>query len=160
MRNSTARHVLSALALGATLSLGTAAEALADGGRFAATDPVWKAECGGCHVAYPAQLLSASSWRTMMSSLSRHFGTDASLDARSQAHIAMFLERNAGSERRLGAEQPSLKVTETAWFKRKHREVSSAAWSRPAVKSAGNCAACHQDAETGNFDERRIRVPR
>lgn len=44
--------------------------------------PVYKAECTSCHIAYPPQLLSAPDWRRLLSGLDRHFGTDASVDAK------------------------------------------------------------------------------
>jgi hypothetical protein len=38
--------------------------------------------------------------------------------------------------------------------------VATGVWSRPAVKNAANCAACHTAAEQGDFRERNIRIPR
>jgi hypothetical protein len=40
----------------------------------------YEAECASCHMAYPPALLSQQSWKNLMSGLSKHFGTDASLD--------------------------------------------------------------------------------
>ena len=133
-------------------------EALADGHRFTADNPRWKAECGSCHLAYPPQLLPASAWRSIMAGLERHFGADASLEPAAAAEIGAFLEKNAGSGRR--ADGRTLRITEAAWFRREHDEVPAAAWRRPSIRSAANCAACHRGAEQGDFRERNIRIPR
>src|SRR5512145_3377199 len=46
------------------------------------SDPEWLEECGACHIAYPPRFLPAESWREIMIGLDDHFGSDASLDAR------------------------------------------------------------------------------
>ena len=130
-----------------------------DGERFTATDPVWKEECGSCHIAYPARLLPASSWKQIMSGLDRHFGSDASLDQQTADHIAAFLERNAGRER-ASRTSSTLRITDTRWFRHEHDEVSARTWKNPKVKSASNCEACHVNAANGDFNEHSIRIPR
>jgi len=152
------------LALGTVVmiaaSIGTAVvRADDDEQRFTATDPVWKEECGSCHIAYPPRLLPASSWKQIMSSLDKHFGSDASVDQKTADHIAAFLERNAGRERASGT-STNLRITRTRWFLREHHEVSARTWLSPKVKSASNCEACHIDAANGNFSEHRVRIPR
>jgi diheme cytochrome c len=117
----------------------------------------WTSECGSCHLAYPPRLLAAPAWRRIMSGLDKHFGTDASMDAKTAAEIATYLERSAGTGRRAS---DTLRITEGAWFQRKHDEVRDAIWKRPAVKSPANCGACHTDADRGEFRERNIRIPR
>ncbi len=149
---------MSKLPLLATCLLFTAS-ALADSERFTATDPTWKAECGSCHIAYPPQLLSAASWRAMMQGLDQHFGEDASVDADTAAKIGAFLQNNAGRGRKVNGEQ-TLRITETAWFRREHDEVSASVWKNPKVKTPSNCAACHTQAEQGDFRERTLRVPK
>ena len=133
--------------------------AMADEHFSTVTDPTWKAECGSCHVAYPPQLLPASSWRALMSGLNKHFGSDASLDPQTAARIAAFLEKNAGRDRSL-SRTPVLRITETRWFVHEHDEVPDRAWKNPQVKSAANCTACHVDGDKGNFDEHSIRIPK
>ncbi len=127
---------------------------------YSATLPVWKTECGECHIAYPPQLLPAASWQKMMGSLDEHFGTDASLDADVIAEILPFLEKNAGSERKYAADpgKSSMRITETRWFIKEHDEVSASTWKR--IDSPANCAACHTTAEQGNYDEDFIKIPR
>lgn len=134
-------------------------EAAAGSHAYTATNDKWKAECSSCHIAYPPQLLPASSWRRIMSGLGKHFGTDAGLDAQAYAEIGSFLEQHAATGKRERAGGDTLRITETAWFQREHRKVPAATWKNPAVKTPANCAACHTAAEQGDYGERSIRLP-
>lgn len=147
---------LAAVPLALALTLASF-QTTADSHVFTATNEKWKTECGGCHVAYPPQLLPARSWKAIMAGLDEHFGTDASLDSATATEIAAFLEGNAGRVARDGA--PSLRITETRWFQREHDELAASIWKRPQVKTAANCGACHIGADHGNFSEHNIRVP-
>ena len=95
-----------------------------------------------------------------MAGLDRHFGTDASVDARTAAEIGAFLEGNAGRGRKRGSDSGTLRISETPWFRRKHDEVAASTWKNARVKSAANCSACHGGAERGDFDEHAVRIPR
>jgi hypothetical protein len=150
------RFLIAAALVGAAGDIGPA---LADGHRYLATDPVWKAECGSCHLPYPPELLPASSWRALMNGLDRHFGTDASLESATAARISAFLERNAGRDRSESG-RPLLRITESRWFRHEHDELGGTVWKNPKIKSPANCAACHADAEAGDFDEHGARIPR
>lgn len=131
---------------------------LADGHKLAVpVNPKWQAECGSCHMAYPPQLLTAENWRQMMKGLDRHFGANATLDTKENAEILAFLERYAARDRKYSAN--TLRISDTAWFQRKHREVSNSDWSHAKVKSRANCTACHVTAERGDWSERSIRMP-
>ncbi len=130
----------------------------ADAKRAAPADPTYVAECGSCHLAYPPGLLSAASWSRLMQGLDQHFGSDASLDAATAAHIAQYLRDHAGTERKFGAS--ALRISETRWFRKEHDEVPAGAWKSAAVKSAANCGACHVAADKGDYSERSVRVPR
>jgi hypothetical protein len=122
--------------------------------------PQYKQECAACHVAFPPGLLPAASWQRLMNNLPRHFGTDASLDPATVKTVSSWLVANAGTSRRVREVPPEDRITRSAWFIRKHDEVSAATWRLPAVKSAANCAACHTGADQGDFNERNIRIPR
>lgn len=124
------------------------------------TNAKFQQECASCHIAYAPGLLPAASWRKVMSGLDKHFGSDASLDAQDNKEITAFLVNNASN--RWSATSAPLRITETAWFKRKHdaHEINPDVWKRPAVKSPANCAACHPQAERGNFNEHDIAIPR
>jgi diheme cytochrome c len=127
--------------------------------KFAADNATWRAECGTCHVAYPPALLTAPEWRQLMGSLDRHFGADASVDAKAAAEIDRFLAASAGrGEGRDAGAQP--RITATRWFRNKHDEVSGAVFRSATVKTAANCAACHPGAATGDFNEHAVRIPR
>jgi hypothetical protein len=129
----------------------------ADSRKAVLVNETWKSECGACHVAYPPRLLPARTWQDMMRGLERHFGTDASVDAAVASEITAFLSRYAGRDRGVA---PSLRITDTAWFARKHRDVPATAWTRPAIKSRANCGACHPGAERGDFDDDAVAIPR
>ena len=127
-------------------------------------NPLYTEECASCHMAYPAQMLDGRSWQALMGGLSKHFGTDASLDEKRRVAIADFLQANAGG-RKTGvtadaAGKPLLRISETARFVRKHREVAPATFSRASIKSPGNCSACHTRAEAGDFEERNVTIPK
>ncbi len=121
--------------------------------------PAYKAECGSCHLAFPPALLTADDWRKVMGGLDKHYGDNATLDEKTRSQIEAFLVRNAGSERRLGGAGATPRLTATAWFQHKHREVPASVWNDKRTGSKANCAACHSRAEQGSFSEREIRLP-
>lgn len=120
----------------------------------------YKQECAACHVAFPPGMLPADSWRRVMGDLPHHYGTDASLDEAAVSELVSWLGANAGTYKRVREAPPEDRITRSAWFVRKHDEVPAAAWKRPAVKSAANCAACHTQADQGDFNEHAVRIPR
>ncbi|NMM18500.1 MAG: cytochrome C [Rhodoferax sp.] len=124
--------------------------------------PKYQQECAACHIAYPAGMLPAASWQHMMGSLTKHYGTDASLDEASVREISGWLHANAGTYKRVSEAPPQDRITKSAWFLRKHREgeVPANVWKRASVGSASNCAACHTNAAKGSFSERDIRIPK
>jgi hypothetical protein len=122
--------------------------------------PAYQQECAACHIAYPPRMLPAESWQRLLGELPRHFGTDASLDAQSVRQLSAWLASNAGPGRRAREAPPEDRITRSAWFLREHDEVPASAWKLPAVKSPANCAACHTQADQGDFDEHRVHIPR
>jgi len=122
--------------------------------------PAYQQECAACHIAYPPRMLPAESWQRLLGDLPRHFGTDASLDAQSVRQLSAWLSANAGLGRRTGEAPPEDRITRSAWFLREHDEVPASAWKLPAVKSPANCAACHPQADQGDFNEHRVHIPR
>jgi mono/diheme cytochrome c family protein len=125
--------------------------------------PLYQQECAACHVAYPPGLLPARSWQRLMSQLPKHFGTDASLDAKTTQQLATWLSANAAQAtpgRQALPEPAQDRITQSAWFKRQHDEVGASVWKRPAIKSPSNCIACHTRADQGDFNERFVRIPR
>lgn len=143
------------------------APSLADEGKRFALSASYKDECGSCHVAYPPQLLSPRSWQAVIGGLAKHFGSDASLEPAKAREINDFLAANAGRSARLDASGGkggvNLRLTETPWFQRKHRDghdgITAAVWKSPSVRSPANCGACHRQAAEGNYSEDEIRIP-
>lgn len=123
-----------------------------------ALSPLYKKECGGCHAPYPPSLLAGADWRKIMDGLERHYGSDASLDAKTQAEIGAWLARRAGPGR---AASPGAapRITESRWFRHEHDEVPAQVWRDARVKSPANCAACHRGADQGRYGEREISLP-
>lgn len=138
-------------------------QAWAGEGDRAARTPLlakYREECAACHIAYPPGMLPAASWQRVMANLPRHFGTDASLDPGTVNALAGWLTANAAASGRRSDPPPEDRITRSAWYVRKHHEVSPATWNLPGVKSAANCAACHTRADQGDFNEHTVRIPR
>ncbi|MDT3678995.1 MAG: cytochrome C [Burkholderiaceae bacterium] len=143
----------------AVLSLLALSAHAGDRGMPSDVPEVYATECGACHVAYAPGALPADSWRRIVAELDRHYGTDASLDDASTARIDEWLQRHAGTWKRVREAPPQDRITRAAWFERKHRKIDSAVWRHDAVKSAANCGACHVGAERGHFDDDDLRIP-
>ena len=118
-------------------------------------------ECGSCHMTYPTGLLPAASWQQVMRGLKTHYGLDASLDETSQLTLTTWLSAQAGTGKYAREAPKDQRITLSAWFVRKHRagEVPTAVWRRKSVGSPANCVACHADAERGDFNENKVRIP-
>ena len=130
-----------------------------------AISPLYKEECGSCHVAYPPALLSPGSWRAVMAGLGKHFGEDATIDEAKTKALSGWLVANAGQRDSTGARgQPLLRISETAWFLKEHRDghdgLTPAVWRSQAVGTAANCSACHRNADVGDYRESGIHLPR
>lgn len=139
------------------------AVARADSGKNSVPlSPKYQQECAACHTPYPPGMLPAASWQRIMGSLNKHYETDASLDEASLREISGWLKTNAGTYKRVSEEPPQDRITQSAWFLRKHnaREVPPAVWKRASVGSAANCAACHSQAAQGSFSERDLKIPK
>ena len=120
----------------------------------------FKSECASCHLAYPPSLLVAKDWQKIMSTLGKHFGTDASMGEAEIRDISQFLSANASNrpDRHIAQQDPP-RLTQTPWFERKHRKIPDKVWADVRVKSASNCMACHKGADNNNYSERDISVP-
>ncbi len=152
------KHLIAALALlAATVSGAARAE---DHGGNTPPSPLYAQECASCHIAYPAGMLPASSWERLMSNLPKHFGVDASLEPAQLKQLTPWLVSHAGTMRRVADNPPQDRISQSAWFVRKHHEVPADTWKRASIKSASNCAACHRGADKGDFDEDNVRVPK
>lgn len=120
----------------------------------------YSSECSSCHTAYVPALLPAKSWSAIMTSLDKHYGSDASIDPKSVAEISAWLQRNAASSRKFSIPPPDNRITRSDWFTRQHNEIRKDVWQRASIKSRANCSACHQQAARGDFDEDNVRIPK
>ena len=116
-------------------------------------------ECAACHTAYPPGMLPAQSWQRIMGGLEQHFGTDASLDPATVHQLAAWLQTHAGTYKRVAEAPVEDRITRSAWFVRKHRDIEPGVWLLPSVKTAANCAACHTGTEQGIYDDDRLQMP-
>ncbi len=147
----TTRKILLATALGATLATPLSAD---DNERVRpVTDPLTRAECSACHMAYPVGLLRSQSWERIMGTLSDHFGEDASLDPASTEAIRAWLVNNSRPYTKPPAEPP-MRISELKWFKREHgSRLFTVARVSKGIGSISNCQACHRGAEQGRFED-------
>lgn len=129
----------------------------------------WRDECGSCHMAFHPNLLPSRSWERIMAQQQQHFGADLGLDAATSAAVLAFLSANSADrgateaafkiERSIKPQDVPLRITETPYWVKKHRDIAAADWQSPLVKSKSNCAACHSDAEAGTFLDAAMRIP-
>ena len=125
---------------------------------------LYRTECAACHMAYPASLLPAKSWKTIMTQLDNHFGENAEVAPEVAVDIGQYLIENAGTPgqkllKRMKDPAP-LQITALPYFLRKHDEVPDRlVKGNPEVGSFSNCNVCHEGAVKGDFDEDRVTIP-
>lgn len=128
---------------------------------------LYSAECGSCHMAYPANLLPADKWQAITANLDDHFGDNASLNAQVKATIEGYLVQNAAKNGKVMKNSIPLiagagpqRITEQAFFIRKHDEIPRRmVQDNPKVGSFSQCSDCHNLAEKGIFDEDTVNIP-
>lgn len=118
-----------------------------------------KTECSACHMAYPAGLMPARSWKAIISDLTHHFGEDASLDPETTKKIEAYYTEHAADRvgfgsfmRGMSADQTPLRITDMPWWKWAHKELNPAYFTSKRVKTKANCQACHQTGPQGYFE--------
>jgi nitrate/TMAO reductase-like tetraheme cytochrome c subunit len=120
----------------------------------------YQAECASCHMAYQPGLLPAQSWQRIMNNLPNHYGSDASLDSATIKEISTWLIDNAGTYEHVSNPPKDDRITESTWFKRKHRKIGEEVWLRASIKSPAQCMACHSAAANGNYDDDFVKIPK
>lgn len=120
----------------------------------------YRQECASCHMAYPPDFLSKLAWGRVMSSLSSHYGVDASLDAATVAEISTWLNQTGGTYKRVVEASRDDRITTTSWFTRKHREIQPNVYQRASIQSPARCVACHTGVERGIFSDDFVRIPK
>ena len=129
-----------------------------------AMDAQWQHECGSCHLAFHPSLLPARSWQAMLEQQD-HFGEDLALDAGAVASLSSYASAHSAERAetpaawkivaRTPASSTPLRITETAYWKRRHAGVTDADWQ--LVKRV-DCGDCHLDAELGTFEPGAIHI--
>jgi len=136
----------------------------------AVENPVYKEECGSCHMAYPAGLLPARSWTKMMTGLEDHFGDDAELDPDTHQAISRLLVENSADRsdyrrsrkfsQSIGSSDAPIRISDTPYFRHEHDEIPERMVAgNSKVKSISQCDSCHTSAERGAFNEHDIYIP-
>ncbi len=133
------------------------------------TNDVYKANCGSCHFAYQPGLLPAKSWLKIIDAQGGHAGGALSLDDKAKAEIRTYLTRNSAentdSKRSrkilasIGSSAPT-RISDVPYIREKHHDISEAVFSRKAIGSRGNCIACHRTAESGDYDDDNVTIPK
>ena len=130
----------------------------------------WREECGSCHLAFHPNLLPSRSWTRIINEQAQHFGSDLAFDAATSTALLNFLIANSADshatevafkiDRSIKPAQTPLRITETPYWIKKHRNIAAADWQSAQVKSKTNCAACHLDAEAGTFQDAAMQIPK
>lgn len=138
-------------------------------GKALPDDPLWREECGSCHAVFYPALLPSRSWQKIMAEQDQHFDTDLALDAATVAAVLKFMVDNAAEKHAVEAAykieqsippgETPLRITETPYWMKKHREIAASDWANPLVMSKTNCAACHTDADAGTFEDGAMHIP-
>jgi Dihaem cytochrome c len=131
----------------------------------------YQAECTACHIGFLPGFLPARSWTKMMNELEDHFGENAALDEEPRQEILAYLTANAADHpsstnrskkiaKLIPADESPQRITELAWWTRRHGSVREWVWKRKGVESKAKCNACHREADKGLFDEHDVQVPK
>jgi len=130
----------------------------------------YESECGSCHFAYQAGWLPARSWKKMMGTLDQHFGENAELDQATRDNITAYLVAEAADNRpnrksrkilrSIAEDESPLRISTLRYINHKHDEIPTRLIEGNAkVHSRANCAACHTEASSGNFNEHGVTIP-
>ncbi len=133
------------------------------------TNEPYKATCGSCHLAYQPGLLPSRSWLKIVDEPGGHPGGDLRLDEKTKAALRGYLGQNgaeaSGSKRSrkivasLGGGAPT-RISDVPYIREKHHEIAPQVFSRASVGSRGNCVACHRTAESGDYDDDNVSIPK
>ncbi|WP_415396958.1 cytochrome b/b6 domain-containing protein [Sulfurimonas sp. CS5] len=125
-------------------------------------------ECISCHTLYPPHLLPKKSWIAMMDNLQNHFGDDASLNEKDTNSIKEYLVKNSSEDSTKEASFKILKsmegnatlaITETPYWKKRHKEIDKNLFKLKKVGNISNCKACHKNIEQGLLNDKDIKIP-
>ena len=120
-------------------------------------------ECGSCHIAFPPLFLPRRSWQKLVDTLTDHFGENASLAEAPRKAVLNYLLANAADGRKadrqarkfaegIPAAQTPLRITETPWWVKEHREVRADGGEIP-MSSRRRTASPATAAEQGLYQD-------
>ncbi|MBF0143007.1 MAG: cytochrome b/b6 domain-containing protein [Magnetococcales bacterium] len=154
--------VIGAVAIPAALVLPLGTAPLWATAPAVALDVAWRTECGDCHMAFHPSLLPSRSWEAMLQGGDDHFGEVLSLSPETREELRQaFAGRAAEAEwteaafkinRSLKGGATPLRISDTPYWIRKHREIGKETWKNPETAKS-RCEKCHADAEGGIFDD-------
>ena len=94
---------------------------------------------------------------------------DASIDESERAQIESYLVQNASERSNYkrsvkitrSLQQGTLytSLTQIPYLQKKHRKIDKNLINQKEVRSLARCAACHKDAEKGEFSKRTVYIP-
>jgi len=139
-------------------------------GAVTINNPLYKEECGSCHMVYPPSLLPSNSWTKIMTGLEDHFGDNAELDTEVRQSINTFLLANSADQsdyrrsrkfiRSIKSGDVPLRISDIPYFKHEHDEIPNRMVAgNQKINSFSNCNACHTKAEQASFNEHDVRIP-
>jgi len=133
-------------------------------------DATWNEECGECHLAYHPTLLPARSWKALLDHQADHFGDDLSLDEDTIDELWQFARKYSAEshltepawkiDEMTPATQTPLRITETNYWRKKHREIDDKYWKHSKIAGKDDCGGCHLDAKEGTFEDAAMRLPK
>ena len=132
-------------------------------------NPLWREECGSCHLAYHPVLLPERSWQALFKQQAQHFDEDLDLDTDTVQHLQAFHTRYAAEQQLTEAaykilqsiplQATPIRISQTPYWQEKHAALPEAIWRHAAVGSHSNCEACHLDADANTYEDAAMRLP-
>lgn len=134
-------------------------------GPVTTSNALYAAHCGGCHLAYPPQLLPAGSWKMLLDASADHFGNDLGLTDDDKAGLLDFTTANAADRSPLKISRRIMacldgttprRITDIPYIRRRHHRLDPSLFARKGIGSLANCGACHPTAAACRFDDGTI----
>lgn len=129
----------------------------------------YKNRCGACHFAYQPELLPSASWQKILDGREDHFGEIVDLDDEIKTEILKYLQSNPAETSTaelavkimssLGNRVPA-RITDIPYIQKKHMGIPPDFINRKVIGSRANCVACHATAESGDYDDDHVKIPR
>jgi hypothetical protein len=86
-----------------------------------------------------------------------------------KAEIEKYLQQNSAEKTQsrisrkilvsIGTGVPT-RISEVPYIKEEHYEIKQEVFLRKSIGSRGNCIACHKTAESGNYDDDNVTIPK